>query len=189
MDFDSAEYEEGEETLEQVKPDLRITINRNGTIRIVDWTPWLATNGPLYTLLDARGRAGVLIADLRILRDDEGNADELICDVLCGDSAEHRRHVCEWAAFVGYRRVWLEGEVLELEPTSMRQARTRCTGCGVRLVDDKRGFWGFVRRRGAFPSTCSLCGSDLLQWQPARQSREAVNDAAPEPQMRRTVCK
>ena len=50
--------------MEPELPDFRATIRRDGIVRLVDWGPWLTTGGPLNTLLQARGGAGVRIADL-----------------------------------------------------------------------------------------------------------------------------
>ena len=64
-------------------PDFRVTVRRDGTVRLVDWGPWLAGGGPLHTLLDARGRAGVGIADLTVIRDNEDVAIEVVVDFRC----------------------------------------------------------------------------------------------------------
>jgi len=130
----------------------------------------------LFTLLHARARAGVAIADLTVIRDDGGVAAELIVDVRCGASPGSRQALCAWAARVGYRRAWLDAEVVELEPIPGGVAHTRCSGCRVRLVDADASFWAFVRHRGAFPSTCVLCGADLPQWTPARQTHPDRRD-------------
>lgn len=158
-------------------PDFRATVLPRGAIRLVDWGPWLASGGPLYTLLDARGRAGVAIADLTIVRDDAGVAAELVVDFCCGESLAARRALARWAAHVGYRRVWFDGEILELEPAPGGYAYTRCTGCAARLVDRGSAFWEYVRFRGAFPTACVLCGADLPQWK--RPRRRAAGTAGP----------
>jgi hypothetical protein len=143
-------------------PDFRATV-RGGCVRLVDWAPWLARSGPLQTLLHARGRAGVGIADLTVLRDGE-LADEVIVDFVTGDAEAHRQALAGWADDVGYRRAWLPGEVRELGPFAGGVARTTCTGCRARLIDSDPGFWLMVRRSGRFPAMCPLCGSDLPQW-------------------------
>lgn len=141
---------------------------------MVEWGPWLAAGGPLYTLLEARARAGVAIADLTVIRDEEEVAVELIVDFRGRAERMHRDALCAWAARVGYRRVWFDGEVVELEPEPGGEAHTRCTGCRARLVDADASFWAFVRHRGAFPTACVLCGSDLPQWTPVpRQDNDA----------------
>jgi hypothetical protein len=151
---------------EHQEPDFRATVRRDGAVRVGAWGPWLAAGGPLCTLLEARARAGVAIADLTVIRDGDGVAVELLVDVSCGASAAHRDALC-WAARVGYRRVWFDDEIVELEPVPGGAAQTRCTGCRARLVDADASFWDFVRHHGAFPTACALCGSDLPQWTPA----------------------
>jgi hypothetical protein len=170
-------------------PDFRVTLRRDGVVRLVDWAPWLATGGPLHTLLDARGRAGVCIADLRVVRDDQGAAAELMVDARCGDPGEHRHTLAVWAATVGYRRVWMDAEVIELTPPPGGRAETRSGSCRGRLVDADASFWDFVRLRGAFPSACCLCGADLPQWTVARQMQETEGDPATSTRSRRTTCR
>ena len=126
----------------------------------------------MFTLLEARARAGVVIADLTVIRNQENVAVELIVEFQGGAERVHRDALREWAARVGYRRVWFDGEVVEIEPDPGGAAQTRCTGCRARLVDANAVFWDFVRRRGAFPTACVLCGSDLPQWTPVRRKRE-----------------
>lgn len=170
-------------------PDFRVTLRRDGVVRLVDWGPWLATGGPLHTLLDARGRAGVCIADLTVIRDDGGAAAELVIEVRCGDGARHRQALVAWATTVGYRRLWMDGEVLEFTPSPGGRAETRCSSCRGRLVDADASFWDFVRLRGAFPSACCLCGADLPQWTVARQTPQTEGDPASSTQSRRTTCR
>jgi hypothetical protein len=170
-------------------PDFRATVRRDGSIRLTNWAPWLAAGGPLHTLLDARGRAGVAIADITIVRDDDFIAVEAIVAFRCGGSAKHRQALRDWAARVGYRRVWFDGEIADLEPSPGGAAQTRCTGCRARLVDADASFWDFVRRRGAFPTACVLCGSDLPQWTPARQTGQAASDSDATENVRRPACR
>jgi hypothetical protein len=175
--------------MEPELPDFRVTLRRDGLVRLVDWDPWLARGGPLHTLLDARGRAGVCIADLTVIRDDEGAAVELVVDLRCGDRPSHRQTIATWATSVGYRRLWMDGEVVELAPTPGGRAETRCSSCRVRLVDADASFWNFVRQHGAFPSSCCLCGADLPQWAVARQTHQPENDPASPTRSSRTTCR
>jgi len=170
-------------------PDFRATVRRDGAVRLVDWGPWLASGGPLYTMLDARGRAGIGIADLTVVRDDDEIAIEVIVDFRCGGTPEHREALRDWAARVGYRRVWFDGEITDLDPAPGGSAQTRCTGCRARLVDADTSFWEFVRHRGAFPTSCVLCGSDLPQWTPARQTSPDAHDTDIPEKLRRTACR
>ena len=172
MDFDDEMFDLDEDeagTADQ--PDFRATVQRSGAVRLVYWSPWLMSTGPAYTLIAARDRAGVAIADLRVLRDDEGMATEVIVEFHSGGSDVHRAALSDWARAVGYVRVWFDGEIVDLEPTAGGLMATRCTGCGQRFVDGRSGhFWDHVRRSGAFPVACSLCGSDLPQWTPVRRA-------------------
>jgi hypothetical protein len=165
MDFDDETLDVDEDTPD--KPDFRAVVKRSGAVRLIHWVPWLPSTGPVYTLLAARDRAGVAIADLRVVRDDEGIACEVIVKFHSGGSDVHRAALSDWARTVGYGRVWFDGEVVDLEPTAGGPVTARCTGCGQRFVDGRSGhFWRTVRCSGLFPPVCSLCGSDLPQWTP-----------------------
>jgi hypothetical protein len=144
-------------------PDLRATL-RHSLVRVIDWTPSLVTDGPLWTLLEQRGRAGVAIADIALVRDDDGHADEAIVSFLTGDTPQARTLLRDWAVDVGYRRLWMPAELVELPGPAQRVAEARCTGCGAELVDGGAHLWQLVRLRGRFPNACPLCGSDLPQW-------------------------
>jgi hypothetical protein len=143
-------------------PHFRATIAR-GSIRLVDWTPWLATSGPLNTLLHERGRAGVAIADLDVIREDD-EAAELVARFLAGDRPTARATLARHARDAGYRRLWLRDEVLELPAWRPGRAATRCSGCRATLTDGEPAFSAAVRTSGCFPTVCPLCGSDLPQW-------------------------
>jgi hypothetical protein len=168
MDFDDETFELEEDMPEGLdEPDFRVIVQRSGTVRLVYWAPWLQSTGPAYTLMAARDRAGIAIADLRVVRDDEGTASEVIVEFHSGGGDVHRAALIDWANAVGYTRVWFDGELVDLEPTAGGPVTTRCTGCGQRFVDGRSAhFWNHVRGSGAFPAACSLCGSDLLQWKP-----------------------
>ena len=171
MDFDDETFELEEDMPEGLdEPDFRVIVQRSGTVRLVYWAPWLQSTGPAYTLMAARDRAGIAIADLRVVRDDEGTASEVIVEFHCGGGDLHRAALIDWAHAIGYTRVWFDGEVVELEPAAGGPVTTRCSGCGQRFVDGRSGhFWHHVRHSGAFPTGCSLCGSDLPQWRPVRR--------------------
>jgi hypothetical protein len=150
----------------QTIPAYRLTIRRNGQIRATPWAPWMANHGPMYVLLEQRGRRGVTLADLTVLRDDAGIASEVIVEFLSEGAPDHRPRLLEWAAFVGYRRVWFPEEVVDVEPVPGGQAETRCACCGARIVDETPALWQYVRGRGAFPTACIICGAELPQWWP-----------------------
>jgi hypothetical protein len=149
-------------------PDLRLTVRSDLVVRAVLWTPHLTSAGPLVTLLDARERAGVTIADVSLLHDDDGDpAGEAVVEIVCGGGAAAIGAITDWAALVGHRRLWLPHGVHDLEPVPRGRVETRCSGCRGRLVDGLPQFWEWVTRNGHFPTSCPLCGADLPQWRPA----------------------
>jgi hypothetical protein len=165
-------------------PDFRLTIRRR-TVLAIDWHPWLVDGGPMTTMLQARGRAGVAIADVTVVHEDEV-ATEAIVRPLAGDG---REEIVKWARDVGYRRLWLPGEVVELPGPSEQLAETRCNGCAVRLCDDGPQFWEHVRAVGRFPAGCPLCGADLPQWRVRQRSLgQADPGVMPSTRSRRTPC-
>jgi hypothetical protein len=185
MDCDEETVEGDGESGSPDEPDFRAIVRRSGAVRLVHWGPWLESTGPAYTLMAARDRAGVAIADLRVVRDDEGIASEVIVAFHSGGSHMHRTALSDWACAVGYTRVWFDGEVVELEPGAGGPVTTRCSGCGQRFVDGRSGyFWHHVRHSGAFPTGCSLCGSDLPQW---TQMPDSGGTAGEAPTPRRAV--
>ena len=152
------------------RPDFRLTVRR-GTVLAVDWNPWLVRSGPMTTMLHARGRAGAAIADVTVLHEDDV-ATEAVVHFLAGDRFEARSAITGWARDVGYRRLWLPDEVVELPGPAEAEAETRCRGCGVRLCDGGREFWRQVRMVGRFPCGCPLCGADLPQWRVCQRSAD-----------------
>ena len=71
MDHDDETFELEEDMPEGLaEPDFRVIVQRSGTVRLVYWAPWLQSTGPAYTLMAARDRAGIAIADLRVVRDE-----------------------------------------------------------------------------------------------------------------------
>jgi hypothetical protein len=143
-------------------PDYRLTVRRD-TVRAIDWNPWLASGGPMGMLLAARGRAGVAIADLTVVRDGD-LVTEAIVRFLTGDGPGPREVIAAWARDVGYRRLWLPGDLVQLPGPAEGLAETRCSGCSARFADEAPGFWAGVRTSGRFPAMCPLCGGDLPQW-------------------------
>ena len=167
-----------------MQPELRVTVRRDGLVRAVSWHPGLVAWGPSATLLHGRTAAGVTIADAEIVRadiDDDDDEDEfsedgpvieLVLDVLAGGDEDALEAIVEWAARIGYERVWLPTGVVDLDGIAPEGSmQTRCTACHVRLVDGGRAFWGWVRTRGHYPTMCCLCGGDLPQWRPVRARR------------------
>jgi hypothetical protein len=169
-------------------PDFRATITP-GELRVIDWGPWLVDSGPLAEAFRGRARKGVSIADLTVVRDDGEDAPvaEVIVAFRAGDTAAARGQLAAWAATVGYRRIWLPGDVRELIPDAGGFARTRCSCCAKRWATGETEFWLAVRAAGRFPAICPLCGSDLPQWR-VRQDRPRPADPRPTAKNGRTRC-
>src|SRR5439155_1487586 len=88
------------------------------------------------------GRAGVAIADVTVLHEDEVAA-EAVVRFLAGDGEKTRTAITRWARDVGFRRLWLPDNLIELPGPAEALAETRCNGCAVRLSDDgARRWWG-----------------------------------------------
>lgn len=153
-------------------PDYRATITRT-RIFVTDWAPWLASGGPMGPVLRARSRAGVAIADLTVLRGEELLADELVVELVTGDYEATQARLVDWARMVGYRRVWLPDDVVELDAPVGGLARVRCDTCRARWEDDAEDFWTNVRRLGHFPTGCPLCGDTMPQWEACEQPANA----------------
>ncbi len=149
---------------ERAPPCYRLTI-RDGRVMLTNWVPWLARNGPNTKLLQERDEAGVAIADLTVLgEDDKEIAVRFYTDG--GDLAEAERVVLDWATTVGYRRVWLSDRLESIEPApeKLGTAHVRCPACGVTWRDSSPEFWLTVRGNGAFPHWCAICGCEMPQW-------------------------
>src|SRR3954452_6400919 len=164
-------------------PDFRLTVRRR-TVLAIDWHPWLVGGGPVTTMLQERGRVGVAIADVTVVHED-GVAVEAIVRELTGDG---RGEIKQWARDVGYRRLWLRGEVVELPGPHEAPAETRCNGCAVRLCDDGPEFWRHVRAVGRFPAGCPLCGADLPQWRVCQTAPGKSDPGVIPARSRRTPC-
>ena len=74
--------------------------------------------------------------------------------------------ITSWATRVGYTRVWLPDEVVELggEPAG-GAAKVLCRSCGARWEDESHRFWLQVREQGHFPGFCPACGNSLPEWE------------------------
>src|SRR3954469_18606197 len=125
----------------------RITLNPplHGTI----------TGGPASMTL-AR-LEGVVLVDLRHAGEDD---EELVATVPPNApriTTAARRTLADWAAVVGYRRLWLPDRVLELEPPdALGTAEVRCPTCTATWADGSPRFWATVRANGHFPANGPL---------------------------------
>jgi len=122
---------------------------------------------------------GVVLVDLRHAGEDD---EELVATTPpnappIGRAA--RRVLTDWAALVGYRRVWLPDAVVDLEPPPpIGTASVQCPTCASAWSDGSEGFWATVRRNGHFPGYCPACGGSLPEWKPAAAARRSARSAA-----------
>ena len=126
----------------------------------------LRPGGPGEDHFRRRQRAGVVVADLQILRDED--PWELIVGSQAANSTTRLAARCStWAGALGYGRVWMPDMVTEPEVDFERvggSASTRCPSCRSRWENTALQFWETVRGMGHFPLTCPLCGAPMPQW-------------------------
>jgi hypothetical protein len=114
---------------------------------------------------------GVVLVDLRDAGEDD---DELVATPppnapAIGRAA--RRVLTDWAALVGYRRLWLPDAVVDLDPPPpVGIATVRCPTCASGWADSSESFWAMVRRNRHFPGYCPACGGSLPEWSRAKRA-------------------
>jgi hypothetical protein len=140
-----------------ITPDA-VTLNR--------WRSSLIRGGPGLSTLSALRRRRLVLADLTKLDDRELLVSFVPRDAGCSWA---RERLLAWAAAVGYRRVWLDEAVVDLDDAlaEVVRAAVRCPTCKLRWEDQGPDFWGVVRENGWFPASCPACGGSLPEWQPA----------------------
>jgi hypothetical protein len=172
MAFDDDTH--GDPDIEPVRDRfLRATI-ADGAITLNPPLSGTITGGPA-SMTFARLK-GVAIVDLRFTGGDD---DELVATLPPNaprlDRAA-RRVLADWAALVGYRRLWLPDRVIDLDPPPpVGTASVRCPTCTSVWADDSARFWTVVRKCGHFPGFCPACGGSLPEW---RLGRAAARKAA-----------
>lgn len=163
----AAEELEAELNMGIPQPTFRATMSE-GRIRLAGSALNLGeADEPLGTMFEEVERAGVTIADLSDSVDEGSNSGlELTVTFLAEGDPEAEETLVEWAALIGYRRVWFPDRVAVVDPGTPfgRKARTRCPSCRHEWTGRGRSFWLTVKRRRAFPVICPLCGGDLPQW-------------------------
>ena len=141
------------------RPFVRACI-RKGQITLNRWSPALITGGPAAMQI---GRVRASLVDLYVTE-----SDELIAEPVSGSSLgdAEGEMLIEWARSVGYERIWLPDNVVELDanPADVGLARVNCRTCGARWEDASADFWLKVRDNGYFPGSCPACGDSLPEW-------------------------
>ena len=141
---------------------LRATI-AGGALTLNLPLPGTITGGPASMTLERLD--GVVLVDLRHAGEDD---DELVVTVppnapRVGRAA--RRVLRDWAALVGYRRLWFDDAVFELEPRApVGTATVRCPTCTSVWADGSEQFWEIVRANRHVPAYCPACGGSLPEW-------------------------
>ena len=108
---------------------------------------------------------GVVIVDLRHAGQDDRELVATVPPNAPPLRAAARRVLADWAALVGYRRLWLADRVLELDPPPpVGTATVRCPTCASEWADSSEAFWAVVRANGHFPGYCPACGGSLPEW-------------------------
>jgi len=145
---------------------LRATI-ADGEITLNPPLSGTITGGPA-SMTFARLR-GVAIVDLRFTGEHDREVVATVPPNAPRLPRAARRVVGDWAALVGYRRLWLPDSVVELEPPPpVGTASVRCPTCTSVWADDSARFWTVVRENGHFPGYCPACGGSLPEWRLGR---------------------
>jgi hypothetical protein len=166
------ESEETAETdSEPAEPSFRATI-LDGRLFLTEWAAWLTGHNPLGIRDEPSATQAAAIADLSPLGVGE---DELL--VMLREEGPDRedalRTLLGWAGRVGYRRVWLESELIEIPPSpeQIGPAAVRCPVCRSEWHASSPEFWIAVRKAKRFPPWCARCGCELPQWDVDEGSR------------------
>lgn len=162
-----------DENQHQQHPFCRACI-RGGRVTLNAWTPRLIRGGP--AAMQMRSVKAALV-DLFVV-----NEDELIVKPVARSrfTAEDAEAITDWARRVGYSRVWLPDDVINLsgEPAG-GNAKVRCRSCGARWEDCTHDFWLRVRESGHFPGSCPACGDSLPEWDVAEEPAETIKADRP----------
>lgn len=155
--IDSEETEEPGEG-----PAFRATVRR-GRLHLTEWAPGLVSRSLDYGL--TKKRSSATIFDLIVAGE---GCDELVVQPVEAGSGEDNaeRVLLDWAGRVGYRRVWLEHEVVEVPPSpdQIGTACVQCRSCSARWRASSPEFWLAVREAHQFPAWCGRCGAEMPQW-------------------------
>ena len=142
------------------------------------WHPGLTALPVLAQVMQMR-QADVDYADLQIVGS-EGEREIIASFAGNGPGPDARRRFVDWAGRVGYTRLWLADELIDLADSfaDVSEAYVDCPTCGARISCLGPTFWEQVRRLGHFPRGCGYCGGVLPEW---RLVEDCSSRAEPRP--------
>jgi hypothetical protein len=140
-------------------------IYRDGSLTLVPYMGWFAKAygfaGQVF-----REAADVVVADFEIYRGREGL--ELIVSTLNEPiDGSFETAVISFARGLSYKRVWMPGEVIEVDRDGVlppTEVETTCQACGTTFRERQVTFILNARQQGAWPCACPLDGQPLPQW-------------------------
>lgn len=104
---------------------------------------------------------GAIVAILGQAGEPGGGRELMVRFLTSGTQFEEGRLAAEsalilWAASTGYKRVWFQERIVEINdhPNDKARARAVCPICGHIRMETGAGFWHQVFERGAFPFAC-----------------------------------
>lgn len=159
------------------QPKYRATY-RKKRLMIMPFFPSMIVMGPSSGWFRKREQAATVIADLTAHESASGPELSITYYAARRNRPAAELAIAEWAASVGYRRLWLPDGLLELEAivSDEDRASVKCTTCGHTWSDGGSQFWSMVFEQRAFPIFCPLCGGDLPQWR-LEEWRDPVRQA------------
>ncbi len=104
------------------------------------------------------------VADLTVIEDEY--QPEVIATIKAGSAQAIVDPLTSWAQALGYRRLWLPDNVIDIEVADgPKSYGTTCPTCHAEWSDDSPEFWQASVRQGSFPAFCWVCGGLMPQWQ------------------------
>ena len=149
-------------------PQFRATVSRAGDVTLTPAAPQTAQPGG-WTACGLVPPNVVGVFDIWIDRTTADGitvaTDLTVADAFPGEDVEFgRRRLAQFAERLGYQRVWLDNEVVAIEPQLLGGTWKTCCGrCGLAWSDSSDGFWLHIRGAGFFPMLCTMCSHPLVQ--------------------------
>ncbi|WP_372792054.1 hypothetical protein [Paraconexibacter sp.] len=110
---------------------------------------------------------GVALASLEITTDeDSGDREVLVRFKFDSDTPAARERITRWARSVGHTRLWFADDYVDLTLLPAPAASVgRCHVCETTFREEGADFHEEVRRTGAHPWTCPVCGAAMAAWE------------------------